>query len=58
MHWAAIESSWSGSLLSQYAPDYVDALHKLNACNVDDAPAFQISCLYSLLLLHPAVCMS
>jgi hypothetical protein len=38
--------------------DYVDALHELGSCNVDDSPAFQISCLYSLLRLCPAVCMS
>jgi hypothetical protein len=57
-----------GSLLSSSRPttrgDYVDALHELNSCdvkcscNVDVFPAFQISCLYSLLRLHPAVCMS
>jgi hypothetical protein len=38
--------------------EYVDALHALNYCNVDVSPAFQVSCLYSLLQLHPAVCMS
>jgi hypothetical protein len=37
---------------------YVDALHELNISNVDDSPGFQVSCLYSLLRLHPAVCMS
>jgi hypothetical protein len=51
-----------GSLLSSSRQttrgDYVDALQELNSCNVDDSPAFQVSCLYSLLRLHPAVCMS
>jgi hypothetical protein len=51
-----------GSLLSSSRQttrgDYVDALKELNSCNVDDSPAFQVSCLYSLLRLHPAVCMS
>jgi hypothetical protein len=50
-----------GKLLasSQTAKDeWVDALDVLNAYNVDDSPAFQISCLYSLLRLHPAACMS
>jgi hypothetical protein len=38
---------------------WVDALHELNSGNVDDSPAFRVSCLYSLLRLHPAVlCMS
>jgi hypothetical protein len=51
-----------GSLLSSSHQttrgDYVDALHVLSSCSVDDSPAFQVSCLYSLLRLHPAVCMS
>jgi hypothetical protein len=39
--------------------EYVDALHELNAYNAKDSPAFQVSCLYSLLRLKPSVaCMS
>jgi hypothetical protein len=38
--------------------EYVDALHELNSYNIDDSPAFQVSCLYSLLILQPAVCTS
>jgi hypothetical protein len=38
--------------------DWVDALCELNSHTVDDSPAIQVSCLYSLLLLHPFVCMS
>jgi hypothetical protein len=38
--------------------EYVDALHELGSYDVDDSPAFQVSCLYSLLRLCPAVCMS
>jgi hypothetical protein len=38
--------------------EWVVALHKLNSYNVDDSLAFQVSCLFSLLGLHPAVCMS
>jgi hypothetical protein len=34
---------------------WVDALNELNAPNVD--LAFKVSCLYSLLRLHPATCM-
>jgi hypothetical protein len=37
--------------------EYVAALHKLNSYDAH-FPAFQVSCLYSLLRLHPAVCMS
>jgi hypothetical protein len=37
--------------------EYVDSLHELNTYNADDSPAFQVSCLYSLLRLKPAVCM-
>jgi hypothetical protein len=50
-----------GTLLSSSSQTtrgaWVDALHKLNAANVDDTPAFQVSCLYSLLRLNPAVCI-
>jgi hypothetical protein len=35
--------------------DWVNALQELNALNDDDL--FEISCLYSLLQLHPDVCM-
>jgi hypothetical protein len=39
--------------------EWVEVLNELSAYNVDDSPAFQISCLYSLLRLHPpAYCMS
>jgi hypothetical protein len=40
--------------------EWVDALHELNSyTSVDDsAPAFRVSCLFSLLRLHPAACMS
>jgi hypothetical protein len=39
--------------------EYVDALHGLSTCFVDDSHAFQVSCLYSLLLLNPSViCVS
>jgi hypothetical protein len=39
--------------------EYVDALNELNSYNVDESPAFQVSCLYSLLRLNPSiVCMS
>jgi hypothetical protein len=34
---------------------WADTLHELNFYNVDDSCAFQVSCLYSLLRLHPAV---
>jgi hypothetical protein len=37
--------------------EWVDALHELNSCNVDFPPAFQVSCLFSLLRLHPDTCM-
>jgi hypothetical protein len=37
--------------------EWVDALHELNSNVVDGSPAFQVSCLYSLLRLQPAVCM-
>jgi hypothetical protein len=50
-----------GSLLASSQTtreQWVDALCELNSENVDDSPAFQGSCLYSLLLLHSAVCMS
>ena len=32
------------------------ALDKLNPGNVDESSAFNLSCLYSLLRLNPAVC--
>jgi hypothetical protein len=35
--------------------EWVDALHELNSDNVDFPPALQVSCLYSLLRLSPAV---
>jgi hypothetical protein len=35
--------------------EYVDALHELNSYHNVDSPAFQVSCLYSLLRLQPAV---
>jgi hypothetical protein len=38
--------------------EYADALNELNSCNVGYSPAFQVSCLYSLLRLHPSVYMS
>ena len=39
--------------------EYVDALNDLNTYNVDNSPAFQVGCLYSLLRLNPSVvCMS
>jgi hypothetical protein len=38
--------------------EWVDALHELDSDFVQDSPAFQVSCLYSLLRLQPAVCMS
>jgi hypothetical protein len=37
--------------------EWVDALNELNFSNVDEPPAFNVSCLYSLLLLHPSVCL-
>jgi hypothetical protein len=36
---------------------WVDALHELNATNVDDTFAFQVSCLYSFLRLKPSAWM-
>jgi hypothetical protein len=42
----------------QTSEEYVDALHELNSFNVRDPPAFQVSCLYSLLRLNPSVCIS
>jgi hypothetical protein len=41
--------------------EWVDALYELSsndANDVDDSPTFQVSCLFSLLRLYPAVCMS
>jgi hypothetical protein len=50
-----------GTLLSSSSQTtrgaWVDAMHKLNTTNAYDTPAFQVSCLYSLLRLNPAVCM-
>jgi hypothetical protein len=37
--------------------EWVDALHELNSNVVHGSHAFQVSCLYSLLRLHPALCM-
>jgi hypothetical protein len=37
--------------------DWVDALDDLNASNVYESPEFSVSCLYSLLRLHPTTCM-
>jgi hypothetical protein len=38
---------------------FIDALHELGSYDVDDSPAFQVSCLYSLLRLNPSViCVS
>jgi hypothetical protein len=47
-------------LASRQTPreEWVDALHELSSSNVDETPEFNVSCLYSLLRLHPAVCMS
>jgi hypothetical protein len=38
--------------------EWVNALHELNATNANESPAFQISCLYSLLRLNPNACLS
>ena len=38
--------------------EWVDALNELNSGNVDETPEFIVSCLYSLLRLNPATCMS
>jgi hypothetical protein len=38
--------------------EWVDALNELNSSNVDESPEFNVSCLYSLLRLNPATCMS
>jgi hypothetical protein len=38
--------------------EWVDALDALNSSHIDETPDFNVSCLYSLLRLHPAVCMS
>jgi hypothetical protein len=38
--------------------EWVDALNELNSSNVDEIPEFNVSCLYSLLRLNPATCMS
>jgi hypothetical protein len=36
---------------------WVGALDELNSNNVDESPEFNVSCLYSLLRMHPATCM-
>jgi hypothetical protein len=38
--------------------EWVDALHELNSCNADDPPAFEVSCLYSLLRSNPSAVQS
>jgi hypothetical protein len=38
--------------------DALDTLNELNSYNVDESPEFIVSCLYSLLRLYPATCMS
>jgi hypothetical protein len=35
--------------------EWVDALHELNSCTVNDSPACRVSCLFSLLRLSPDV---
>jgi hypothetical protein len=37
---------------------WVYSLCALNSKNMDESPAFQVSCLYSILLSHPFVCMT
>jgi hypothetical protein len=38
--------------------EWVDALHELSCyCSVHETPEFNVSCLYSLVQLHPDVCM-
>jgi hypothetical protein len=37
--------------------EWVDALHELSSNEVDESDAFRVSCLFSLLRLHPDVCM-
>jgi hypothetical protein len=49
-----------GSLLSSSQTareEWVDAL-ELQSYSVDESPEFSVSCLYSLLQLYPAICMS
>jgi hypothetical protein len=36
--------------------EWVDALHGLNSYSTNN-PAFQVSCVYSLLRLNPAICL-
>jgi hypothetical protein len=45
-----------GRLLSRQTTreEWADALHELNSYNVNDSPAFRVSCLYSLLRLNPS----
>jgi hypothetical protein len=51
-----------GRLLSSIqtsSEEWVGAMHELNSCDVDDSPAFQVSCLYKVLRSNPTlVCMS
>jgi hypothetical protein len=38
---------------------FIDALHELGSYDLDESPAFQVSCLYTLLRLNPSViCVS
>jgi hypothetical protein len=37
--------------------EWVDALDELKSKNLDETPEFNVSCLYSLLRLSPAICM-
>jgi hypothetical protein len=58
-----LNSAGRGTLLSvDHSPreEWVHALHELNAtnANANESPAFEISCLYSLLRLNPNVCSS
>jgi hypothetical protein len=38
--------------------EWVNALHELNSYNADDSPAFEVSCLYSLLRSNPSAVQS
>jgi hypothetical protein len=44
-----------GRLLASRQEEYVGALNELNSYNAEDSPAFQVSCMYSLLRLDPSV---
>jgi hypothetical protein len=37
--------------------EWVDALHELSSFDANDSPSFNVSGLYSLLRLNPAICM-